>query len=252
MALHDLTDFLRLSAALNMQLTAQGVGRENIVRLITNRVPLERDSERKALLHVLEYLDHAYGAQRRASVPVLHRATTLLARRRAGPTARHAHRLLHDKYEDLTVGPGPERLASRPSSEPAEGHRSHRRMVPHKRLDHLAIRAGESYGKHRPAAHRPQTPSCGSACRPARQHLDMHINVDDFAQGHRLFPGEFQVLFPPSGIRYRRHNTRSIPRSTGTAFYQLSERIPSPYPGRRRSGRPDLHALRRSPGGMVR
>jgi hypothetical protein len=34
MQLHDLTDFLRLSATLHLQLSAQGVGWQNILQII--------------------------------------------------------------------------------------------------------------------------------------------------------------------------------------------------------------------------
>ena len=75
--LHDLTDFLRLSAALHMQLSA-----ENILQLITNHAPLEQPGDREVLLQVFEYLSDAYGMRKRLVGPpaILHplRATALL------------------------------------------------------------------------------------------------------------------------------------------------------------------------------
>ncbi|MDI9613013.1 MAG: hypothetical protein QM330_08140 [Acidobacteriota bacterium] len=235
MALHDLTDFLRLSAALNMQLTAQGVGRENIVRLITNRVPLERDSERKALLHVLEYLDHAYGAQRRRVGPpaILHplRATALLSQAAGRPHLLDMlTELLHDKYEDLTVEAlGPERFG--------EAEAKFRNLLKDidptdewylmERLDHLAIRAGESYYEYigRLLDRTVQTPELVRVKLADRldNTLDMHINVDDLLKDTDFFRVIFQVLFPPSGSGYRtgiEHPVNS-PLDGAQRLYQL-------------------------------
>ncbi len=105
MNLHDLNDFLKLSAALNYQLSARTVGREKLLLTIIGHKPLpERD--RDVLLEVLEYLDVAYHSKRRrlGTMAVLHplRAAALLA------AAEDELRLLdllsvllHDKYEDV-------------------------------------------------------------------------------------------------------------------------------------------------------
>jgi uncharacterized protein YbgA (DUF1722 family) len=106
MHLHDLNEFLKLSAALNYQLSATTVGREKLLLTIIGNKPLpERD--RQVLLEVLEYLDVAYRTKRRrlGTMAVLHplRAAALLA------TAEDELRLLdllsvllHDKYEDIS------------------------------------------------------------------------------------------------------------------------------------------------------
>jgi len=105
MDLHDLNDFLKLSAALNYQLSAATVGREKLLLTIIGNKPLpERDW--KVLLEVLEYLDVAYRDKRRrlGTMAVLHplRAAALLS---AAEEELHLldllSVLLHDKYEDV-------------------------------------------------------------------------------------------------------------------------------------------------------
>ncbi|MBW2455839.1 MAG: hypothetical protein JRI68_15085 [Deltaproteobacteria bacterium] len=106
MDLHDLNDFLKLSAALNYQLSAATVGREKLLLTIIGNKPLpERDWN--VLLEVLEYLDVAYRDKRRrlGTMAVLHplRAAALLS---AAEDELHLldllSVLLHDKYEDVT------------------------------------------------------------------------------------------------------------------------------------------------------
>jgi hypothetical protein len=103
---YDLEEFLKLSAFLNLQLFATGVGRENILAIILGRKVLA-PADREVLLRVLEYLDAVYGRRRRrlGSLAVLHplRAATLLARAPSEPTTLDLlTALLHDKLEDLT------------------------------------------------------------------------------------------------------------------------------------------------------
>ncbi len=103
--LTDLSEFFKLSATLNYQLGAVGVGNRNILTIIMGK-NLFRPEEEEILLDVLSYLEKAYGDHRRRLGPlaVLHplRATALLAR-----TLRKASmldlltELLHDKLEDI-------------------------------------------------------------------------------------------------------------------------------------------------------
>lgn len=215
MALHDLTDFLRLSAALNMQLTAQGVGWENILRIIANRLPMNGQRERHTLLHVFEYLDQAYGLQRRRIGPpaILHplRATALLNQASDKPHLLDMFtELLHDKYEDLTVDTlGPDRFAKAESTfvqllkeiDPTD------EWYLMERLEHLALRKGESYYQYigrllDRAALTPELVRVKLADR-LDNTLDLHIDVDDFLKDTDFFKVIFQLLFPPSGCGYR-------------------------------------------------
>lgn len=233
--LHDLTDFIRLSALLNMQLAAEGVGLENIVRILTNRLPLNRQTEHEALMHVLEYLAHAYGLQRRLIGPpaILHplRATALLSQASDKPHLLDMlTELLHDKYEDLTVDAlGQDRFAEAESKfrgllkeiDPTD------EWYLMERLDHLAVRKGESYYQYigRLLNRAVQTPELVRVKLADRldNTLDLHIDVDDFLKDADFFRVIFQILFPPSGTGYKtgvEHPVRS-PLNGAQRLYQL-------------------------------
>lgn len=106
MELHDLNEFLRLSAVIHYQLTAEDVGRRNILNVILNQSTLSEE-HRSILMETILYLQKAYGVRKRRLGPaaVLHpiRATALLSR--IQPNAGLLDLLtvlLHDKMEDLT------------------------------------------------------------------------------------------------------------------------------------------------------
>ncbi len=108
MPLTDLSEFFKLSATLNYQLGAVGVGNRNILTIIMGKAHLSRDEE-EILLDVLSYLEKAYGDHRRRLGPlaVLHplRATAILSRTLGRASMLDLlTELLHDKLEDI----GPE------------------------------------------------------------------------------------------------------------------------------------------------
>lgn len=108
MDVHNLADFFRLSAQLNLQLSATAVGRNNIVAIILGHMRSTNGSvDRDVLLKALEYLDAAYGERRRRVGPlaVLHplRAAALLVQVSEHPTTLDIlTEFLHDKLEDIT------------------------------------------------------------------------------------------------------------------------------------------------------
>jgi hypothetical protein len=235
MLLHDLTDFMRLSAALNMQLAVQGVGWENIVRIITDRAPMNRPAEHAALIHVLEYLQNAYGLRRRRIGPpaILHplRATALLCHASEKPQLLDMlTELLHDKYEDLTVDAlGQDRFALAESKfrsllkdiDPTD------QWYLMERLDHLALRKTESYYQYigRLLNRAVQTPELVRVKLADRldNTLDLHIDVDDFLKDADFFRVIFQLMFPPFGAGYRldiEHPAKS-PLNGAHRLYQL-------------------------------
>jgi hypothetical protein len=235
MLLHDMTDFMRLSAALNMQLAAQGVGWENIVRIITNRAPMNRPAEHEALLHVLEYLDQAYALRRRRIGPpaILHplRATALLSIASDKPQLLDMlSELLHDKYEDLTADAlGQDRFALAEAKfrsllkdiDPTD------EWYLMERLDHLALRKTESYYQYigRLLNQAVQTPELVRVKLADRldNTLDLHIDVDDSLKDTDFFKIIFQIMFPPSGAGYKpgiEHPVRS-PLNGAHRLYQL-------------------------------
>jgi len=104
--MHGLNDFLRLSAALNYQLSAMATGEAAELAIITNNAKL-KEKERKVLIKALQYLKLAYGSRRRhlGPVAVLHpiRATAILARTQTTfDMCDLLASLLHDKLEDIT------------------------------------------------------------------------------------------------------------------------------------------------------
>jgi hypothetical protein len=235
MPLHDLTDFLKLSAALNIQLAAEGVGWGNILRIITNRMPMSRPEDRAILLHVFEYLNQAYALQRRRQGPpaILHplRATALLAQVSEKPKLLDMlTELLHDKFEDLTVealGPELYGLAEKKFQEllkridPASEWRLLERLV------FLALRKPESYFHYvgrllDRAAQIPDLVRIKLADR-LDNTLDMHIVVDDFLQEVNFFQVVFQILYPPSGAGYKPPYEHPItpPLNGAERLYQL-------------------------------
>lgn len=103
--LHDLNEFFRLSAALNYQLSAAGVGRASILDTILDGRPLA-SAERAVLADVLAYLERAYSGKQRRLGPlaVLHplRAAALLVRAHGQVNLLDLlTELLHDKFEDI-------------------------------------------------------------------------------------------------------------------------------------------------------
>ena len=233
--LHDLTDFMRLSAALNMQLAAQGVGLENIVRIITNRAPMNRPAEHEALLHVVEYLDQAYASRRRLIGPpaILHplRATALLSQASDKPHLLDMlTELLHDKYEDLTADAlGQDRfvLAEAKFRDLLKDIDPTDEWYLMERLEHLALRKPESYYQYigRLLSRAIQTPELVRVKLADRldNTLDLHIDVDDLLEGADFFQVLFRILFPPSGPAYKpgiEHPVKS-PLNGAQRLYQL-------------------------------
>jgi len=104
-ALHDLNEFFKLSAALNYQLSARVVGHDSILATIVGGRRI-RDADRDLLLAVLEYLEQAYDEKYRRLGPraVLHplRASALLVRAHGEVVMLDLlAELLHDKFEDI-------------------------------------------------------------------------------------------------------------------------------------------------------
>jgi hypothetical protein len=235
MALHDLTDFMRLSAALNMQLAAEGVGWENILRIITNRLPVKHPGQRDALMHVFEYLTHAYGLQRRRVGPpaILHplRATALLTQASGKlQLLDMLTELLHDKYEDLTLDVlGQDRFAQAESKFHSllKGIDPTDKWYLMERLDHLALRKNETYYQYigRLLDRTVQTPELVRVKLADRldNTLDLHIDVEDFLKNTDFFQVIFQIMFPPSGAGYKTGLEHPItpPLNGAHRLYQL-------------------------------
>ncbi len=235
MKLYDLTDFLRLSATLHLHLSAQGVGWDNILQIVTNRRALARTGEREILQHVLAYLDHAYGHRRRRIGPpaILHplRATALLTYATGQPHLLDMlTELLHDKCEDIT----PEALGQELFIQVETEFRGLLREIDPtdewylmERIDDLTQRKTESYYQYigrllDRSRHTHELIRTKLADR-LDNTLDLHIDVEDPLEGEDFFKAMFQVLFPPSGQGYKPdcQHPISSPLNGAQRLYQL-------------------------------
>ena len=235
MGLHEFTDFLRLSATLHLQFSAEGVGWENILQIIANRKPFANPREHEALQQVLAYLDHAYGERRRRVGPpaVLHplRATALLTQATGRPQMLDMlTELLHDKFEDLTL----EKLGKH-RFEQVESEFSDllKKIDPAdewyliERLNYLARKKGESYTQYisRLLDRAQGTPELVRIKLADRldNTLDLHIDLEDALEGVNFFQVIFQILFPPIGSGYqpRSEHPISSPLNGAQRLYQL-------------------------------
>jgi hypothetical protein len=231
---YDLEEFLKLSAFLNLQLFATGVGRDNILSIILGRKVLA-SADREVLLRVLEYLDAVYGRRRRrlGSLAVLHplRAATLLARAPSEPTTLDLlTALLHDKLEDLTPAEvGPETY----EHSEAEFRDLLRRIDPTdqwylmERLDWLTRRPGVTYF-HYIGRLLKQSETTRELIRVKLADrldntLDTRIEIEDPMHGVDFFETVFKLLFVPGYRGYDPgfpHPARS-PVNGAQRLYQL-------------------------------
>jgi hypothetical protein len=102
---YELNEFLRLSAALNYQLSARTIDWNNILNIILSGKKIS-PPDKEILLNVLKYLHKCYGKKKRRLGPlsILHplRATALLARTTETPSLLNILTiLLHDNFEDI-------------------------------------------------------------------------------------------------------------------------------------------------------
>ncbi len=234
MKLHELKDFLRLSAALHMQLWATGVGWDNILEMVADHGPLE-PRDREILQHVLAYLSHAYGDRRRRTGPpaILHplRATVLLTHAIGRPQLLDMlTELLHDKNEDLT----PKFLGQEHFLKVESEFRDLLREIDPtdqwylmERVDLLTRKRAESYyqytGRLLIRAGLTQELVRTKLADRLDNTLDLHIDVEDPLEGTDFFRIVFHTLFPPSGSGYnpaRRHPIAS-PLNGAKRLYQL-------------------------------
>jgi len=235
MLLYDLTEFQRLSADLHLQLAARGVGWNNVLQIITNRMPLAGPRDRKILMRVFEFLDHAYEKRRREIGPpeILHalRATALLAQAIGQPHLLDLlTELLHDKFEDFTPNAmGQDRYAQMESEfrelllelNPTD------QWYLMERLECLTRGRDETYyhyigrllGKTRVT---PELVRIKLADR-LDNTLDLHIDLRDPLADENFFQVLFQVLFSTSDPSYRppSEHPESSPLNGAKRLYQL-------------------------------
>ncbi|MBN2056902.1 HD domain-containing protein [bacterium] len=211
MSLYPMSEFIRLSAALNYQLPCVHDCSNNILLLIigNRRVP---KTQRDILTRVIHYLARAYGEERRRLGPlaVLHpvRATALLAR--SQPETNFLDLLtclLHDKFEDITAGAVVQ--AGHDQKYFQELERQFEEMLGHveptdrwylmERLEALTRHPDETYYTYigklmERAASTPELVRVKLADR-LDNTLDLHLDVLDPLEEVDFYDMVFQVLF---------------------------------------------------------
>jgi hypothetical protein len=214
MNISELSEFFKLSALLNIQLSATTVGRSNIATIILGRAPVGPE-DRERLMATLEFADRAYGQARRRLGPlaVLHplRACALLSRVQARPDIPDLiTELLHDTIED--IAPNCPDGADQPAIE--EELRALLRQVDPgdgarilDRLRALSRKPEETYLEYvgtllDEARAIPSLVSIKLADR-LDNTLDMRIDIEDPIQGVDFFETLFQVLYVNNYTGYR-------------------------------------------------
>lgn len=242
MLLHDLDEFLKLSAALNYQLSAAEVGRDKLLLTITGSTDAGESPfshhERHLLLEVFDYLDDAYGPKRRRLGPmaVLHplRAAALLCAAADAPAMLDLLTvLLHDKFEDIQQA----------DHAPPDWHdleqRFHallKRIDPTdewylmERLDLLTRRSGESYNRYigRLVSRAERTPELTRVKLADRldNTLDMRIDIRDPLADIDFFAHMFQALFVRDFRGHRPHLSHvREPLDGGRRMYELFKTV---------------------------
>lgn len=235
MSLYDLSDFFRLSSALNYNLSAESLNRYNVLMFLIGGKPLDSDEEKdrskkSILMEALNYLFNAYQQKRRRLGPmaVLHplRSTALLVRSLEDPKMIDIlTSLFHDILEDIKTSDFDKarwraleeqvyRLMERLDEKTEE--------VLISRLFFLTRKDKESYYHYierllEGASDVPELVQTKLADR-LDNTLDMRIDLQDPLQGVDFFQNIFQMLFvstyhgytpqmmhpPPAAIRGER------------------------------------------------
>lgn len=208
---YNLTEFFKLSAALNYQLSVSNDFDWNILRIIIGDVKLSRDQQ-NIMLDALSYLNHAYKGQHRRMGPlsVLHplRATAILSR-----TVEKVNmldlltELLHDIHEDIRAANFPEDKYGKDYYQhlEAEFNQFLYRNDPNdnwylmERLDLLTRKGGESYFTYigRLMNRARQTPELVRVKLADRldNTLDLHSEFYDPIEHIDFFAALFNILY---------------------------------------------------------
>jgi hypothetical protein len=214
MDFYELSEFFKLSALLNIQLSANTVGRSNIATIILGRAPMAPEV-RDRLMSTLEFVDRVYGQAKRRLGPlaVLHplRACVLLSRVQDRPDIPDLiTELLHDTIEDIppvqAEGTQPTAIEGEITALLAHIDPSDEAHVLD-RLRALSRKPAETYLEY-----------IGTMLDQARtipslvpikladrldNTLDMRIDIEDPIQGVDFFETLFQVLYVNNYTGYR-------------------------------------------------
>lgn len=238
MPFYDLTEFLKLSAVLNYQLSAKQVNPISIITVILRQKTISTHDQ-QVLLHVFDYLSNVYGRRKRDLGPlsVLHplRSTALLA---------HASEkvdlldlmtsLLHDNFEDIK----PEQFEDSDwikldkkfqkfLKEIPESHQMHLMD----RLQWLTIEPQETYYAYigrllEKADSSPEVVRVKLADR-LDNTFDMRIDLEDPLHGVDFFETIFQMLFTSAykGYQPLKPHRSTVALNGAERLYQLFKNI---------------------------
>ena len=240
MPLFDLTDFFKLSSALNYNLSAASLNRYNVLMYITDNKRLDeddqKDREKKGIvMEALDYLFSAYRQKRRHLGPmaVLHplRAAALFARNRASLDLVELLTLLfHDILEDIK--PGQFDVQEWKSME-IQLYELFERMAPEDELClvqnmlSLTRRDNESYYQYigrllENARNVPQIIEVKLADR-LDNTLDLRIDLEDPLARIDFFENIFQIMFVNNYMGYvpKREHSPATAINGAKRLYQL-------------------------------
>lgn len=220
MPLFDLTEFLRLSSALNYNLSAASLNRYNVMIFIINGKRLDPDEKadrvcKRTVLDAISYLFEAFGHKRRRLGPmaVLHplRSAALLSRAVDKVNLLVVlTQLFHDILEDVRstdFSPTQWRAMEGQLYDLLAGLGASAENELIQRLVHLTRLANESYYQYigRMLRHAQQMPELVQVKLADRldNTLDMHIALQDPLKDVDFFKDIFQLMFVRSHQGYQ-------------------------------------------------
>ena len=238
MQVYDLNEFLRLSAALNYQLSAAAIGRESVLATIIGSKSLP-PTAKKLLMEALEYLEMAYAPKRRRLGPmaILHplRATALLAR--TSPELNVVDLLsmmLHDKLEDLTADKYEREywdLIEQRFEKFTKRMDEQVRWYLMERIEYLTKKKKDTYYTYvgrliKQAVHTPELIRVKLADR-LDNTLDMRIEAQDPLEGVDFYQHIFQLFYVSSykGYKPAHEHPTPAPMNGAQRMYELFKNV---------------------------
>jgi hypothetical protein len=235
---HDLSEFLKLSAVLNYQLSAKQINWNGIESIILGQNKLT-SKNKDVLFNTIQHLHHIYGTRKRrlGSLAVLHplRVATFLSRASTNPSiVEYLTTLLHDVYEDIK----PDDIDHVNWIHPDESTQAILNELPEieqwylmERLGWLTKRNNETYYEYigrflNSASKTPEVVRAKLADR-LDNTLDLRIELEDPLEGLDFFEIVFQILYNKSF----KGKMAKVPHSSITAIngserlYQLFKNI---------------------------
>jgi hypothetical protein len=238
MPFYNLTEFLKLSAVLNYQISARQINWNNIISILSNDRHFS-PKDNAILLQVLKYVSDVYGQKKRrlGSLAILHplRTTVLLSSVLHNPTlVDYMTSLLHDLFEDIKPG---KFKSSNWIKRDKEFQIFVKKIPPDdqwylmERLNWLTHGPEETYfayiGRLLLQAHNtPEVIRIKLADR-LDNTLDMRIDLEDPLQGVDFFESIFQIFFTNTYQGYK-PNTPHMPSETldgAQRLYQLYKNV---------------------------